>query len=94
MRSWVVCAEDTDRFQAQLEGHPKLRQMIKAYEQKQQELKAIKAAKKAPSKAPKKRKRITKESAVTNNEVSALLPPVPMCVVLQNACRDAADKFW
>ena len=61
-------AEDKDRFQGQLEGHPKLQQMIKAYEQKQQELKAIKASKKGPAKAAKKRKRSAKADVESEAE--------------------------
>lgn len=62
-------AEDKQRFEAQLEGFPKLQGMIQAYQQKQDELKAIKASRKSSSKSNKKRKRVQQETAESDAEV-------------------------
>ena len=43
--------------------------MIKAFEQKQKELKAVKAGRRGPSKGLKKRKRLAREDAGSDAEV-------------------------
>ena len=53
--------------------------MIKAYEQKQQELKAIKASKRGPAKAAKKRKPSAKADAGSDAEEVLTMHRASLC---------------
>ena len=67
---WCCVAEDKQRFEDQLQAHPKLAAMIKAYEEKQQELRTLKRGKsKKSTKGTKKRRRQEEDQASENDEV-------------------------
>ena len=61
-------AEDKKRFEDQLQAHPKLAAMIEAFDQKKQDLKAIKKDKGKSSKGTRKRRR-QEESPASDDEV-------------------------
>ena len=58
-------AGDKKRFEDQLEAHPKLAATIEAYEQKQQDLKALKKGKSTKSSKKRSRKEATSDNEVT-----------------------------
>ena len=63
-------AEDKQRFEDQLQAHPKLATMIAAYEEKQQELQTLKKSKsKKISRGSKKRRRPEEKEASDDDEV-------------------------
>ena len=64
----VFVAEGKKRFEDQLQAHPKLAAMIEAYDQKKQDLKAIKKGKGKSSQGTKKRRR-QEESPASDDEV-------------------------
>ncbi|DBA78417.1 TPA: hypothetical protein ACH3X2_007913 [Trebouxia sp. C0005] len=66
-----LAEEDKKRFEDQMQAHPKLAAMIEAYNQKKQDLKAIKKGKGKSSKSSKKRGR-QEESPASDNEDAAV----------------------
>ncbi|KAL0046964.1 hypothetical protein WJX82_003155 [Trebouxia sp. C0006] len=66
-----LAEEDKKRFEDQLQAHPKLAAMIEAYDQKKQDLKAIKKDKGKSSKGTRKRRR-QEESPASDDEDAAI----------------------